>query len=126
MGAVMRFNCECGYNKTFYLGSGRSSGDISSIRSALPPEIKSEFDRSYKVGRAGSCFLNNILIRCTQCAELEQVRSFTFTDVNGEEIKYIASCPSCGKDCVPIDDIDKVVCPGCGKEMSCSRIGFWD
>lgn len=119
MGTVKLYRCPgCGYEEQLFPGCGMGAKNMNIVKNLVPEDILSGFDKN------GDFLIGNLGAVCTRCKKLLTVADFTY-DCGGGKKRYIAPCPDCGGEVVPIGS-GAVKCPRCGSEMSAENVGHWD
>lgn len=124
MGYTNKLSCQCGYEVTINIGSGRQLPDVAYVKKHFPEGLLSEFNAAWNAGCLSPLFyIESNMYYCKHCRNLKEGSALHF-QINDREKTVYESCPGCGREMKPA--VGDPSCPQCGKELTVKTTGYWD
>lgn len=126
MGVIAKLECDCGYQRRLFLGSGMKPPEPELVARVFPGEDESLFAAAWRDGTLQSCEMENQIAYCPACKDYEASPVLRFR-VGDEEFDRRANCSSCAGPLQYMQPSEYCVCPQCGKKIKLNENGgFWD
>ncbi len=125
MGRIKKLSCECGYEKSFALGTGNRLPDAAYINENFSMDKLADFNAGLQSGSLGRIFyIANTLSYCGVCKELKEGKKLHYK-INEIDKTVSENCDTCHSELTQTTD-GEILCPSCGKVLHEEMDGFWD
>lgn len=125
MGYINKLSCQCGYVKELRVGTGRRIPDVAYVDGQFSKDSLSKFHAALNSGSLGKLFyIENTMSYCKKCNDIKEGKMLHY-EINGNEKTVHEPCQDCGHE-MELVDVEKPLCPKCGKVLDVEMGGLWD